>query len=121
MAIHAGLGGRNARDSGSFDASVTVAAVDAVIAGMMFVTELDGLLANDILPRKIRGMSESEYGSEPQTGHQSDNEQTESSVEIGAAMKNLGHDVVALIAAECSWKAQALFHPPHAGKGAPGS
>ena len=45
MAIHAGLGGRNARVSGTFHAGMTIAAVDAVVSDMMLVAELYGLIA----------------------------------------------------------------------------
>ena len=54
MAIHAGLGGRNPCETRLLDRRVTVAAVDAVACHVSFVTELDRLLARDVLPRDPR-------------------------------------------------------------------
>jgi hypothetical protein len=54
VAIHACLRRRYTCRRRGFHAGVTVAAIDAVIAHMMFVTELHGLLTGDVLPRHIR-------------------------------------------------------------------
>jgi len=54
MAIHASFGGRDSGCSGIFDRSVTVAAVNSIVARMMLVAELYRLLAGNILPRQIR-------------------------------------------------------------------
>jgi hypothetical protein len=47
MTIHAGLGWRDAGKRRGLDGRVTVAAVDSVIADMMFVAELHWLLSRD--------------------------------------------------------------------------
>src|ERR1700756_4003686 len=49
MTIHADRGRRNASGCGRLDRSMTIATVDAVIADVVFVTELDWLLALDPL------------------------------------------------------------------------
>ena len=48
MAVHAGLGRRNAGERRFLDRGVAVAAVDAVAADVPFVAELDGLFARDV-------------------------------------------------------------------------
>ena len=45
VAVHARRGRRYARGGRCFDGSVTVAAIDAVVTDVMFMTELDGLLS----------------------------------------------------------------------------
>ena len=50
VTVHAGAGRRHAGGSRRLDRRVTVAAVDAVIADVMFVAELNWLLALDPLP-----------------------------------------------------------------------
>ena len=54
VAIHAGFCGRNSRVGGSFDAGVTVTTVDAIIADVVLVAELDGLLTSDALVGDVR-------------------------------------------------------------------
>ena len=49
MAVHARRGRRQARGRRRFDGSVTVAAIDAVVTDVMFMTELNGLLTFDPL------------------------------------------------------------------------
>ena len=49
VAVHARRGRRYARGGGCFDGSVTVAAIDAVVTDVMFMTELNGLLTFDPL------------------------------------------------------------------------
>ena len=49
VAVHARRGRRQARGRRRFDGSVTVAAIDAVVTDVMFMTELDRLLAFDPL------------------------------------------------------------------------
>ena len=53
MTIHAGLRRRNTGHGGSFDAGMTVAAVNTVIANVMFMAELHWLLTRNVLPRQI--------------------------------------------------------------------
>ena len=50
VAVHARRGRRQARGRGRLDGSVTVAAIDAVVTDVMFMTELNGLLTFDPLP-----------------------------------------------------------------------
>ena len=45
MAIHAGLGRRDAREGTFFDRSMAIAAIDTFVADVMFVAEWDGLAA----------------------------------------------------------------------------
>ena len=49
VAVHARRGRRQSRGRGCFDGSVTVAAIDAVVTDVMFMTELNGLLTFDPL------------------------------------------------------------------------
>ncbi len=53
MAVHAGLRRRNTGHGGSFDAGMTVAAVNTVIADVMFMAELHRLLPGNVLARQI--------------------------------------------------------------------
>ena len=49
VAVHARRRRRQARGCGRLDGSVTVAAIDAVVTDVMFMTELNGLLSFDPL------------------------------------------------------------------------
>ena len=91
VAVHAGFGGRNSGLRGDFHAAVTIAAVDAVVTGMMFVAELDGLVASDVLAGVIRSAREHQDAGKSQRRRQNSKEKTESSDGICAAVKNLGH------------------------------
>jgi len=62
VAIHTGFRRRNTRNRGGFHTGVTVAAVDAVVADMVLVTELDRLLARNVLIRRIRRAGHSDDG-----------------------------------------------------------
>jgi len=70
MAIHAGLGGGHAGSGGRFNAGMTVTAVDAVVAHVMLVAELNGLLAGNVLVRQIRSAGQSHDSAERQGGQQ---------------------------------------------------
>jgi len=63
MAIHASFGGRDTGCGGIFDRSVTIAAVNSIVARVMLVTELYRLLAGNILPRKIGRARKCQYPS----------------------------------------------------------
>jgi len=91
MAVHAGLRRRDTGNGGSFHTGMTVAAVDAVIAHVMFVAELHRLLAGNVLPRHIRRTRHGEHGNSRHAGQKKRRKHTESRDEIRAAMKNLGH------------------------------
>src|SRR5215467_10327493 len=95
MTVHASFGGRDSCGRRSINRSMAEAAIDAVVAGVMFVTELDGLVLSDVLPRKIRGSCKSEHARQSDSAQQNNGEQTESCDEVGAAVKNLGHIRVA--------------------------
>src|SRR6266581_2490584 len=64
MAVHASLGRRNPGNGGSFHARMTVAAIDAVIAHVMLVAELQGLLTGNVLSRHIGRARHREHGYE---------------------------------------------------------
>jgi len=70
VAIHARLGRGNSSLRGDFHTAVTIAAVDAIVTGMMFVAELDGLVADDVLASVIRGARKHQDASEPQRRRQ---------------------------------------------------
>src|SRR6266849_1757636 len=91
MAVHAGLRGRNAGNSGSFHAGMTVAAVDAVVADVMLVAELHRLLTGNVLPRHVGRARHREHGYKRHSDQKERRKHTETRDEIRAAMKNLGH------------------------------
>jgi hypothetical protein len=70
VAIHTRFGGWNSGLRRSFDPAVTVAAVDAIVTGMMFVAELDRLIADNILARVVRRAREHQNASESQRHRQ---------------------------------------------------
>src|SRR5262249_23528684 len=53
VAVHAGLRRRHSRGGRGFDRLMTISAIDAVIADVMFVAELNGLLFFEITTRDI--------------------------------------------------------------------
>jgi hypothetical protein len=96
MAVHAGLGWRNAGHGGSLHAGMTVAAVDAVIANVMLVAELHRLLTRNVLPRQIRRARHRKYSYERQSDQKEGRKDTEARDKIRTSMKNLGHVCSAL-------------------------
>ena len=54
MAVHAGFRRRDTSNGGSLDGGMTVAAVEPVIADVVFVAELHRLRAHNILVRRVR-------------------------------------------------------------------
>jgi hypothetical protein len=96
VAVHAGLCGGDTRDGRGFYARVTVSAVDAIVADVVFVAELHRLLARDILIRGIGRASDPQHSRECEPSQKYSGEHTESRDEIRAAVKNLGHVIVAL-------------------------
>jgi hypothetical protein len=97
VAIHAGFRRWYARDGGSLDGGMTVAAVEPVIADVMLVAELHGLRARNVLVCGIRRTRQPQNTDESQPNQENSREQTESRDKICAAMKNLGHISVALL------------------------
>ena len=91
MAIHARFRLRNAGHGGSFDAGVAIAAVNAIVADVMFVAELHRLLTGDVLPRHIGRTRNCEHSHERNSDQKKGRKNTESRDEICTAMKNLGH------------------------------
>ena len=91
MAVHSGLRRRDAGNGGSFHAGMTVAAVDAVIADVMFVAELHRLLTRNVLPRQIGRARHRKYGYERQPDQKEGRKDTEARDKIRTSMKNLGH------------------------------
>ncbi len=94
MAIHAGLGRRNARERALFHRGVAVTAIDAVVADMMLVTERHRLATCDtdvgdvgrlINCRQRQNQDDDETGAAKngETGNG-----------VGARMKNLRHDLL---------------------------
>jgi hypothetical protein len=75
---------------------MTVAAVNAIVAHMVFVAELHRLLAGNILPRKIWRARERQYPRKRQPREKNSGKQAETGDKIRAAVKNLGHIRVAL-------------------------
>ena len=96
MAVHAGLRRRDAGNGGSFHAGMAVAAVNAVIAYVMFVAELHRLPTRNILPRHVRGARHREDGDKRHSDQKEGRKHTESRDEIRTSMKNLGHVCSAL-------------------------
>lgn len=96
VAVHTGFRGRDAGGSGILNGSMTIAAVNAIVAHMMFVAELHRLLAENILPRKIWRASERQDSRKRQSRQENRGKQAETGDKIRAAVKNLGHIRVAL-------------------------
>jgi len=98
MAIHAGLRRGDARDGGSLNRGVTIAAIEPVVSNVMFMAELHRLRARNVLVRGIRGPRQPQYADESQANQKNSREQAESGNEICTSMENLGHVSVALFA-----------------------
>ena len=91
VAVHAGLGRRNAGEGGLLDRRVAVAAVEADAADVMGVAELDGLLDELVLlghpGERIRVKT-----SPPANDRQAENAcEAHAGEGVGAARKNLTH------------------------------
>src|SRR5229473_1478462 len=96
MAVHAGLRRWDAGNGRGFHAGMTVAAIDAVVADVMFVAELHRLLTGNVLPRHIGRTRHREHSHERDSDQKKCRKHTESRDEIRTAMKNLGHVCSAL-------------------------
>src|SRR5215470_1661680 len=101
---------------------MTVAAIDSVIAHVMLVAELDRLLARNVLPRQIRRTRKRQYSRECQSRQKNCGEKAEARDEIRAAVKNLGHVRVALVAgiSPATAAATGRLHPSAPGSASPG-
>ena len=76
---------------------MTVTAIDAVVAHVVLVAELDGLLARDVLVRQIRSAGQAYHAPESQGCEQRPKKDTEPRDEIRTAVKNLSHVKFALL------------------------
>ncbi|MGB8322504.1 MAG: hypothetical protein WCE52_06045 [Candidatus Acidiferrum sp.] len=97
MAIHAGFRGRDASERGVLDASMTVTTIDAVVAHVMLVAELNGLIASHPLIGDVGRSGNNQYRRESNTGEDRGSKQTKPRNKIRTAMKDLGHVSVALV------------------------
>ena len=70
VAIHAGLGGGNTSLRRSFHAAVTIPTINPIVTGMVFVAELDGLIADNVLAGVIRSAREHQDAGESQRHRQ---------------------------------------------------
>jgi len=91
MTIHAGLGWRNTRVRRRFHAGMTVAAINAVIANMMFVAELQRLVSRDAFVGNVRRPGDHQYSGESQVRENHQREHRKTRNQICTAVKNLGH------------------------------
>jgi hypothetical protein len=97
MAIHARLGGRNPSGGGGFDAGMTVPAVDTVVSNVVFMAELDRLLARNVLIRQIGSAGQTHHAAKGQSSEQRAKKDTDLGDKIRTAVKNLGHVNFALV------------------------
>src|SRR5215470_16246686 len=91
MTVHTGLRGRDAGKRKFFDGCVAVAAIDAVVAYVMFVTELNWLLAREVSLGVIGGSVE--FKQHPnEDGREKDcTKDRRLRDEVGASIENLPH------------------------------
>ena len=91
VAIHARRGRRHSRGRGRFDGRVTVTAIDAVVADMMFMTELDWLLSFNPLAGVPGGTIQ--LNSDPQQSNDYENGTINRDFRqrVGAVMEDLWH------------------------------
>jgi hypothetical protein len=97
MAIPTGFRGRDAGERGGLDASVTVTTIDAVVAHVMLVAELNGLTTTHPLIGDVGRSGNNQYRRESKTGEDRGSKQTKPRNKICTAMKDLGHVSVALV------------------------
>lgn len=91
VAIHTGLGRRDAGESGSFDTVMTVAAINAVIADVVFVTELQRLVSGDAFIGDVRRSRHKQNRRQRDVRQNHQCEHRKSRNQICAAVKDLGH------------------------------
>ena len=96
MAIHTSLSRRNARISELLDTGVTVATVDAVISDVMFVAELNRLLAREVSLSVIRRPVELEQQPDNYRDEKDRAEDADFRYEVSASLKNLAHRLLKL-------------------------
>lgn len=91
MAVHAGLGRRDAGISQLLDGRMTVTAVDAVISDVMFVTELNRLFARKISLSVVRGPVEFEQKPDDYCDEENRAEDANFRDKVCTSMKDLTH------------------------------
>ena len=91
VAVHARRGRRYTCGRGCFDRGVTVAAIDAVVTDVMFMTELNGLLTFDPLASVPGGTIQ--LNSDPQQSNDYENGAINRDFRqrVGAVMEDLWH------------------------------
>jgi hypothetical protein len=75
---------------------MAVAAIDSIISYVMFVAELNGLFARDVLPRHVRRARRRQHRKDCKPHQKKKRKDTKSRDEICASMKNLCHVLFAL-------------------------
>lgn len=91
VAIHTGLSRGYAGKGELLNGGVTVAAVNAIISDMMFVAELNRLLAWEISLRVVRGPVELEQQPDNQSDEEDRAEDGDLRDEVRASIKDLTH------------------------------
>lgn len=91
MTVHARLSRWNACRRRELDTRVAVPAIDAIVADVVFVAELNGLITRYILIRQNRRTRRHENTRQRQTRQEKRRKDTETGDEIRAAVKNLRH------------------------------
>ena len=91
MAVHAGLGRGDAGKCESLDCCVAITAVDAVIPHVVFMAELDWLLARKISLGVIRGPIELQEEPDDDDDKEESAEDSHLRNEVGASVKDLSH------------------------------
>jgi hypothetical protein len=103
VAVHAGLGGRNASERRSFHARVTVPAIDPVVSNVVLVAELNRLTPRHALIGDVGRSGDDENRRQcnsPKNGH---SQQAGSGDKVRTAVKDLCHVRVALERSSSPW------------------
>jgi hypothetical protein len=116
VAIHAGLRRRHTGDRRTLDARVAIAAVDAIIADVMLVAELNGLIARNVLIGQIGRAGSEQHTRQRNAGQKHTCKDTESRDEVCASMKNLRHVYVCTLKVSAPRGSENLgVHQQHSG------
>jgi hypothetical protein len=116
VAIHAGLGRRYAGGRGTLYARVAVAAIDAVVADVVLVAELNRLVARDVLIGQIRRARSEQHTGQSNAGQKHTCKDTDSRDEVCASMKNLRHVYVCTLQVSAPPGSENLgVHQQHSG------
>ena len=96
VAGHTGVGGRNAGNGRPLDSGVTVAAVHAEAADMMFVAEGNRLRQRDVLIRNVRGPHDPVCNRDGKKRNDRDRDEHDAGDRIRGGSENLHHSPLAL-------------------------